>query len=240
MSNDAPLRIEGLRAGYGQADIVHGVSLSVARAEMVTIIGPNGAGKSTLLKAAAGAVRPRPGSSVTVAGREVAGLPASEIARAGVAYVPQEANVFRSLSVRENLELGAWSDRRRIADGLARVHAIFPVLSERAGARAGLLSGGQRQMVAFAMALMLEPAVLLLDEPSAGLSPVMVDQMFEAIIAVNRTGVAILMVEQNAVQALKISNRGVVMAAGAVAATGTAADLLADRSVAELYLGAAR
>lgn len=216
---------------------MQGVSLSLAAGEIATVIGPNGAGKSTLVKAIAGVVRPRAGA-VRVAGAELAGLPASEIARHGLGNVPQKANVFRQLTVRENLEMGAWIDRARFAERLALVHRLFPVLETRARVRAGHLSGGERQMVAFGMALMVEPRVLLLDEPSAGLAPAMVGQMLEAVGRVNAAGIGVLMVEQNAIAALKISQRGYVMAAGRVVMAETAPALIESAEVAELYLGA--
>jgi len=234
--SDALLQVEGIHAGYGRGDILHGVSLEARVGEIATIIGPNGAGKSTAIKAIAGLVRPRQGS-IRIGGEEIAGLAASEVARRGVGFVPQEANVFRQLTVTENLEMGAWIDRQHFQERLERVHRLFPILRERAGARAGNLSGGQRQMVAFGMALMVEPRVLLLDEPSAGLSPALVGQMFETIQSVNQAGIAVLMVEQNATQALKISQRGYVMAAGQVAMAGEAEALLDSAEVSELYLG---
>ena len=235
----ALLQVEEVYAGYGRGDIIHGVSLAARVGEIATIIGPNGAGKSTAIKAIAGLVRPRQGS-IRIGGEEIGGLTASEVARRGVGFVPQEANVFRQLTVRENLEMGAWIDREHFEERLERVHRLFPVLHERARARAGNLSGGQRQMVAFGMALMVEPRVLLLDEPSAGLSPALVAQMFETIQAVNESGIAVLMVEQNATQALKISQRGYVMAAGRVAMEGAAQALLDSAEVSELYLGSRR
>lgn len=233
----APLEVEGVSAGYGRGDIIQDVSLALGEGEIVTIIGPNGAGKSTVIKAIAGVVRPRTGS-IRIRGVEIAGLAASEIARRGVGYVPQEANVFRQLTVRENLEMGAWIDRTRFAERLAFVHRLFPVLEARAGVRAGSLSGGERQMVAFGMALMVEPGILLLDEPSAGLAPAMVGQMFETVRSVNSAGIAVLMVEQNAVDALKLSHRGYVMAAGRMVMADQAARLIDSTEVAELYLGA--
>jgi branched-chain amino acid transport system ATP-binding protein/neutral amino acid transport system ATP-binding protein len=230
------LTIRDLVAGYHGRTIVHGVSLDVRAGDIVTIIGPNGAGKSTFLKAIAGALKPIAGS-VVAAGSEIAGLSASAMTERGIAYVPQEANVFRSLSVAENLDLGAWAARgeRRIRQ--EEVFAIFPQLREKLGVRAGLLSGGQRQMVAFGMALMARPKILLVDEPTAGLSPIMIKQMFDTIVAVNRTGVTVLMVEQNAVAALAMSHLGVVMAAGRIAMVGQAAEIARNRSVGELYLG---
>jgi branched-chain amino acid transport system ATP-binding protein/neutral amino acid transport system ATP-binding protein len=233
----APLEVEGVYAGYGRGDIIQDVSLALGEGEIVTIIGPNGAGKSTVIKAIAGVVRPRTGS-IRIRGVEIAGLAPSEIARCGVGYVPQEANVFRQLTVRENLEMGAWIDRARFAERLAFVHRLFPVLEARAGVRAGNLSGGERQMVAFGMALMVEPGILLLDEPSAGLAPAMVGQMFETVRSVNAAGIAVLMVEQNAVDALKLSHRGYVMAAGRMVMADQAARLIDSAEVAELYLGA--
>ncbi|MEM9782717.1 MAG: ABC transporter ATP-binding protein [Pseudomonadota bacterium] len=235
----AALEVDGLSAGYGRGDIVHDLSITADAGEIVTVIGPNGAGKSTMIKAIAGVVRPSRGR-VRVGGADLAGLAASEIARRGVAYVPQEANVFRQLTVAENLAIGAWTDPAHAVERRERVHALFPDLARFAGARAGTLSGGQRQMVAFGMALMVEPSVLLLDEPSAGLSPVIAEQMFDTIRSVNETGIAILMVEQNAIRALGISHRGYVMAAGQVALADTAQAILASDEVSELYLGSRR
>jgi branched-chain amino acid transport system ATP-binding protein/neutral amino acid transport system ATP-binding protein len=232
----ALLEVRNLAAGYGRGNIVEEISLAVEAGEIVTLIGPNGAGKSTLIKALAGVVRPSTGV-VRISERDVAGLSASRIAHHGLAYVPQEANIFRSLTVQENLEMGAWLHRRERARRLAYVFDLFPILTERRAVRAGSLSGGQRQMVAFSMALMVEPRVLLLDEPSAGLSPRMVEEMFETVTEVNRRGVAILMVEQNAIQALGFSHRGIVMASGRVQLADAAARLLDNKEVGELYLG---
>ena len=232
----ALLEVRNLAAGYGRGNIVEEISLAVEAGQIVTLIGPNGAGKSTLIKALAGVVRPSAGA-VRIAERDVAGLSASRIAHHGLAYVPQETNIFRSLAVRENLEMGAWLHRRERARRLAYVFDLFPILTERRAVRAGSLSGGQRQMVAFSMALMVEPRALLLDEPSAGLSPRMVEEMFETVTEVNRQGVAILMVEQNAIQALGISHCGIVMASGRVQLADAADRLLDNKEVGELYLG---
>ena len=234
--SQALLTVEGVSSGYGKGDIIHDVNLTVAAGEIVTVIGPNGAGKSTLVKTIAGVVRRRAGS-IAVEGTEIGGLPASEVARRGVAYVPQEANVFRSLSVLENLEMGAWTLPAEQAERRALVFDLFPALVERQRVRAGNLSGGQRQMVAFGMAMMVEPRLLLLDEPSAGLSPKMVEQMFATVRRVNAAGLAVLMVEQNAIQALRISDRGVVMAGGAIQMSDAAGALLENKQVGELYLG---
>ncbi len=230
------LAASGLSSGYGKAVICQDVSLALAEGEITCVIGPNGAGKSTLLKTIAGVVRPMSGA-VHIAGRDITGLPAATIARSGMAYVPQEANVFRQLTTHENLVMGAWTDPGRAAAASARVYAMFPDLAPLRRVRAGNLSGGQRQMVAFGMAMMLEPRVLLLDEPSAGLSPRMVRQMFDIVRRVNADGVAILMVEQNAIEGLRIAHRGIVMAAGRVALDGAAETLLSSGEVSELYLG---
>lgn len=229
-------RTEGVYSGYGRGDIVSDVSVAVESGSIMTIIGPNGAGKSTFIKTLAGVVQRRVGK-ILINGRDVGGLPPSEVSRHAIAYVPQEHNVFRSLSVLENLEMGAWIEPRKFKPRLESVLELFPALRKLRTVRAGNLSGGQRQMVAFGMALMVEPKLLLLDEPSAGLSPAMAEQMFEAIREVRERGIAILMVEQNAMRALQISNFGTVMSAGQVAMTGPASEILSNREVAELYLG---
>lgn len=230
------LKVEGLFAGYGKGDIIKDVTFDLADGSITTIIGPNGAGKSTLIKVLAGVVRPRLGH-VRVDGEDLTGLPANKMTKRGVAYVPQEANVFRTLTVRENLDMGAWTAIEARQERMERVYELFPVLRERAAVRAGNLSGGQRQMAAFGMALMVAPKLLLLDEPSAGLSPKMVGQMFETVQRVNAIGVGVLMVEQNAIQGLGIANRGIVMAAGEIKLNLPAAELLDNAEVGELYLG---
>ena len=233
---DVFFRAEGVYSGYGRGDIVNDVSVAVESGSVMTIIGPNGAGKSTFIKTLAGVVQRRAGK-ILIDGCDVGGLSPSEVSRHAIAYVPQEHNVFRSLNVTENLEMGAWIEPRKFKSRIESVFALFPALKALRLVKAGNLSGGQRQMVAFGMALMVEPKLLLLDEPSAGLSPAMVEQMFEAIRQVRERGVAILMVEQNAMQALAISDFGTVMSAGRVAMTGPASELLNNREVAELYLG---
>ncbi|MBO6815865.1 MAG: ABC transporter ATP-binding protein [Rhizobiaceae bacterium] len=230
------LETRELTSGYGKAVICSDVSLKVAAGEITCIIGPNGAGKSTLLKTIAGVLPPIDGQ-IEVAGRNVTGQSAAEVARSGMAYVPQEANVFRQMTTHENLAMGGWIDEQRTNAARDEVYEMFPDLVPLKHVRAGDLSGGQRQMVAFGMALMLSPRILLLDEPSAGLSPLMVGQMFDTVVRVNGQGVAILMVEQNAIQGLKISHRGIVMAGGQIAMEGAASDLLESKSVSELYLG---
>ena len=234
---DGPLLdVHDLAVGYGRGDIVKDVSLTMTADEVVTVIGPNGAGKSTLIKAIAGVLRPRAGR-VRVGGTDLTGRPASYVARYGLAYVPQEANVFRSLTVAENLAMGAWLAPSVARERRERVYTLFPVLRTRAGVRAGKLSGGERQMAALGMALMLAPRVLVLDEPSAGLAPAMVDQMLDTVSTVNATGIAVLMVEQNAVRALQLSHRGIVLAGGEKRLDAPAQELLTRRDVGDLYLG---
>jgi branched-chain amino acid transport system ATP-binding protein len=227
----------GIVAGYGtQDEILKGVDLAVGKGEIVGIIGPNGAGKSTLLKAVAGLLRPKAGS-VTLDGRDITNLPAREISRLGLAYVPQEMNVFPTMSVRENLEIGGYTDPRRAARRMDGVLARFPVLAQKRRHAARTLSGGERQMLAMAMALMVEPAVLLLDEPSAGLSPMAAERLFDAIAQINRDGVAIAMVEQNANEALAIADRACILVDGKTSRTGDAKTLAADPEIRRLFLG---
>ena len=223
-------------AGYGETEILHGVSIAVDEGEVVTIIGPNGCGKSTLLKAIVGLVRVWNGN-VTFRDREISGAPPETIVRAGLCYVPQTSNVFPSLSIRENLEMGAFVRRDRFQERIDEMFDVFPDLAVQPGRKAGSLSGGQRQMLAIARALMLDPSLLLLDEPSAGLSPAMMDTMFGLVRQINQTGVALLMVEQNARQALGMSHRGYVLVAGEKRLEDTGRDLLENPEVATLYLG---
>jgi branched-chain amino acid transport system ATP-binding protein/neutral amino acid transport system ATP-binding protein len=232
------LTATGIVAGYGAADeILKGVDLNVEPGEIVGIIGPNGAGKSTLLKAIAGLLRPKAGA-IVLNGIDVSGRPPREISRLGLAYVPQEHNIFPSLNVVENLEMGGYIDpkaaRRRIDGVISR----FPVLGTKRRHAARTLSGGERQMLAMAMALMVEPAVLLLDEPSAGLSPVAAEKLFDAIMQINKEGVSIAMVEQNASEALAVSHRAYILVDGRNSRTGPAAQLAADPEIKRLFLGA--
>ena len=228
----------GVVAGYGaQDEILKGVDLVVDKDEVVCVIGPNGAGKSTLLKAIAGLLRPKSGS-VTLNGRDIAGLPAREISRLGLAYVPQEFNVFPTLSVRENLEIGGYIDGKAAMPRIEGVLARFPPLIGKQRHAARTLSGGERQMLAMAMALMVEPAVLLLDEPSAGLSPVAAERLFDAIVAIHKAGVAVAIVEQNANEALAISDRAYLLVDGKNSRTGAAKTLAADAEIRRLFLGA--
>jgi branched-chain amino acid transport system ATP-binding protein len=230
------LQVETLVAGYGAVDILNGINLSVEPGGIAVIVGPNGAGKSTAMKAIFGLAQIRSGR-VLFDEDDVTRLQADRLVGRGIAYVPQERNVFRSLSVRENLEMGAFLKPGNIARRIEAVLELFPPLREKLKQPAGELSGGQRQMVAMGRALMLEPKLLMLDEPTAGLSPLYMDQIFERIVAVNRSGVGVLLVEQNAKQALGIGHVGYVLATGRNRFTDTAANLLANREVAEAFLG---
>ena len=234
---DAVLRAETLVVGYVPGvDILKGCSIEVAEGEMVGIIGPNGAGKSTLIKALFGLVTVREGR-VWLSGEDITGRSAHELVKAGVGYVPQVNNVFPSLTISENLEMGSYSQRDRFQERFDVVTELFPLLGERRKQSAGSLSGGERQMLAMARALMTDPQVLLLDEPSAGLSPLYQSQVFERVSLINETGVSVLMVEQNAHRCLQICNRAYVLDQGQNAYTGTGDELLADPKVIELYLG---
>ncbi|HXG42212.1 MAG TPA: ABC transporter ATP-binding protein [Dehalococcoidia bacterium] len=235
-STASVLEVRELVAGYGEVEVLHGVSLRVAEGEMVAVIGPNGAGKSTLMKAIVGLVPPRAGR-VLLRGQDITGLPAEQVVARGVCYVPQADNVFPSLTVRENLEMGAYLVPKQARARMERAFALFPELAHRRHERAGRLSGGQRQMLALARALMLEPQVLLLDEPSAGLAPRMVELVFAKVREINATGTAVLMVEQNAREALKLAHRAYVLAMGQNRLEGAAQELLASPDVARVYLG---
>ncbi|UCH73102.1 MAG: ABC transporter ATP-binding protein [Rhodospirillales bacterium] len=230
------LSMTRLRGGYGGADILNGIDLRVEAGEIVVVVGPNGAGKSTAMKAVFGLVDIREGRLV-FDGVDITRLRSDRLARLGISYVPQESNVFASMTVHENLEMGAFIRRDDFSGQLARVYDIFPPLKEKRASRAGSLSGGQRQMVAIARALMLEPRLLLLDEPTAGLSPAFTELIFEKIVEINAGGTSILMVEQNAKQALGLAHRGYVLTLGANRYEDTGANLLANREVAEMFLG---
>lgn len=222
--------------GYGGMDILNGVDITVDTQEIVVIIGANGAGKSTAMKALFGLVALR-GGNVRFDGADVTGLAPNHLVARGMGYVPQERNVFRNLTVRENLEMGAFLKPAATARVMAQVFDLFPVLAEKAKQPAGELSGGQRQMVAVGRALMAEPRLLMLDEPTAGLSPLVMEQIFERIVAVNRAGIGILLVEQNARQALAIAHRGYVLATGRNRFAGTAAALLGNPDIGQSFLG---
>jgi ABC-type branched-subunit amino acid transport system ATPase component len=230
------LETEGLVAGYvPEVDILNGVSIRVAEGEIVTVIGPNGAGKSTLIKTIFGLLHPRRGT-IVFEGDDITVLKPHECTQRGLSYVPQLDNVFPSLTVEENLEMGSL-DRSRTAEQIERMYELFPRLGERRGQVVGTMSGGERQMVAMARALMPDPRVLLLDEPSAGLAPAFVEAIFQKVEDINRAGVTIVMVEQNARRALGMSNRGYVLDVGQNRFEGGGRELLEDENVAELYLG---
>ncbi|MFW5679771.1 MAG: ABC transporter ATP-binding protein [Pseudomonadota bacterium] len=230
------LAVEDVIGGYGEADILHGVSLRVEPDEIVVIVGPNGAGKSTAMKAVFGLVTVRSGR-ILFQGQDLARMRTVDIVKRGICFVPQTDNVFPTLSVEENLEMGAFLRDTGVAEQIARVYELFPPLKQKRRQPAGTLSGGQRQMVAMGRALMLDPKLLLLDEPTAGLSPKFIGQIFDIVRQVRDFGVAILMVEQNAKQALAVADRGYVLATGRNRFEGRGADLLADREVAQAFLG---
>jgi neutral amino acid transport system ATP-binding protein len=234
--NSTVLATDDLVAGYvPEVDILNGVSIAVPDGEIVTVIGPNGAGKSTLVKAIFGLLRPRRGR-IVFRGQDISGRHPHDITHLGLSYVPQLDNVFPSLSVTENLEMGSL-EGSRTGEQIARMYELFPRLGERRSQTAGTMSGGERQMLAMARALMPDPQVLLLDEPSAGLAPAFVEAIFEKIEDINGAGVTIVMVEQNARRALGMSSRGYVLDVGTNRFEGRGRELLEDPKVAELYLG---
>ncbi|MFN3937378.1 MAG: ABC transporter ATP-binding protein [Gemmobacter sp.] len=231
------LRTEGVVAGYSSADmILKGVSAEAGAGEIVAVLGPNGAGKSTLLKAIAGQLRLREGT-ISVGGARIDGMRPREIARLGVAYVPQEANVFPSMTIRENLEIGGFLAPREVARRIEVIFARFPILAEKRREPARALSGGQRQILAVAIALMVEPRLLLLDEPSAGLSPVATAELFATIRTIRESGVAVVLVEQNALEALDLADRAYILAAGRNHTDGAARTLAADPEIRRAFLG---
>ena len=232
----ALLETDGVVAGYGETVILHGVSIVVNDGEIVTIIGPNGCGKSTLMKTLAGLVKARSGK-VRFRGEDISGAPPERVVGKGLCYVPQAANIFASLSIRENLEMGAFLRQDDYRGRINDMFDLFPDLARDAKRKAHTLSGGQRQMLAIARALMLDPALLLLDEPSAGLSPAMVNLVFERIAGINATGVAMLLVEHNAREALRMSGRGYVLAGGENRLEDTGPELLNNPEISRLYLG---
>lgn len=234
------LKIDGLDAGYGRSQVLRGVDLQVLPGEMVAIIGANGAGKSTLLRAVVGLI-PTTAGSVRFDGEDVSGWSPERMLRAGVSLVPEGRMLFGSMTVRENLELGAYSAGRRRRDtvesGLARVHSLFPVLEERAQQRASTLSGGEQQMLAVARGLMSGPRVLLLDEPSLGLAPKVIGEIFAVLDALKVDGLTVILVEQDARLALRHADRGYVMSTGRVVMQGSAGELAANEGISRIYLG---
>ncbi|WP_112324032.1 ABC transporter ATP-binding protein [Oceanibium sediminis] len=227
---------EAMTGGYGSADILHDCTISVEQGQIAVIVGPNGAGKSTAMKAVFGMLPLRKGR-VMLDGRDITALSPQARVAAGMGFVPQTSNVFTSMSVRENLEMGAFLREDDFEKTISQVYDLFPILREKAKQPAGELSGGQRQQVAVGRALMTQPKVLMLDEPTAGVSPIVMDELFDRILEVAATGIAILMVEQNAKQALNIADRGFVLVQGQNRFTDTGEALLADPEVRKSFLG---
>ena len=230
------LELDGVYGGYGGSEILHGISLKVDPKEIVVIIGPNGAGKSTAMKAVFGLLQLTAGH-IRLDGTEITNNEPQQVVRNGVCYVPQTENIFPNLSVQENLEMGAYVRTDDFRPRLKEIYELFPPLAEKKEQAAGTLSGGQRQMVAMGKAMMLEPKILLLDEPTAGLSPKFRGEIFKVVRDINATGTPILMVEQNAKQALKIADRGYILVDGQNRIDDTGAALLANTEVAEMFLG---
>jgi len=228
---------ERMTGGYGKGpDILHGCTISIERGEIAVIVGPNGAGKSTAMKALFGMVNLRAGA-VRLDGEDITALSPQARVRKGMGFVPQNSNIFTSLTVEENLEMGAFIREDDISGTMAQVYELFPILRDKRRQAAGELSGGQRQQVAVGRALMTAPKLLMLDEPTAGVSPIVMDELFDRIIEISRTGLPVLMVEQNARQALAIADKGYVMVQGRNAHTGSGRDLLADEHVRRSFLG---
>ena len=237
MSGDPFLIGDNMTGGYGSgANILHGCTISVEEGEIAVIVGPNGAGKSTAMKAVFGMLNMREGS-VRLGGEDISQLSPQDRVAKGMAFVPQTNNIFTSMTVEENLEMGAFLRRDDISATMNQVYDLFPILREKQYQAAGELSGGQRQQVAVGRALMTQPKLLMLDEPTAGVSPIVMDELFDRIIEVARTGISILMVEQNARQALEIADKGYVLVQGRNAYTDTGEALLADPEVRRTFLG---
>ena len=234
---DSLLKVQDLYAGYTKdLNILQGVSLNIAPAEVVVVIGPNGCGKSTLLKAIFGILTPNKGS-IDFKGQSLVGLKSEKIVHQGLGYVPQIANIFPSLTIEENLEMGAFIKSGSLTSEKDAIYTMFPRLAQRRKQRSGTLSGGERQMLAMGRALMLKPDLLLLDEPSAALSPILVGDVFAQIKSINQSGTSILLVEQNAKKALMMADRGYVLESGRNRYEGKGSQLLNDPKVGELYLG---
>ncbi len=230
------LTLTDVEVAYGAVTALRGISLEIAEGEIVTLLGANGAGKTTTLRTVSGLLRPRSGE-ILLDGQPLSEIPAHDLVARGVSHVPEGRRVFPSMSVRENLLMGAYRDRRHTREDLERVFGLFPRLHERIGQAGGTLSGGEQQMLAIGRALMSRPRLVLLDEPSMGLAPMIVQTIFEVIAEINRDGVAVLLVEQNAASALRIAGRGYVLENGRVVLADSAAGLLADDRVRQAYLG---
>lgn len=230
------LNVENITSGYGSMEVLHGLSLEVEEGQIVSVLGPNGAGKTTLLRSIFGVIHPTRGK-ITLNGEDITALSPEQLVKKGLSYVPQEENIFPALSVQENLEMGAFVREDDIRPRMEEIFQLFPDLEGRRGSRAGNLSGGMRQMLAIGRALMLNPRMLLLDEPSTGLAPFLVDAIFERVAALNEQGVTLLIVEQNAPKAFECSDRVYVLEGGEKKAEGTADEIEADEEIGRLYLG---
>ena len=236
MSNTKALDIVNLHAGYGETEILKGINLSVEHSEIVAIIGPNGAGKSTVVKSVLGLLNIISGN-ISLNGNNIVGIAPDKAIKSGISYVPQTHNIFPNLTITENLEMGAWTKSKGIPERIQEMFDLFPDLKVKRNKVAGSLSGGQRQMVAMAKALMVDSKIMLLDEPTAGLSPKFQSEIFRTIKRINNNGVPILLVEQNAKQALETADRGYVLVDGSNKVEGKGQDLINDRNVARMFLG---
>ena len=236
MSNTKALDIVNLHAGYGETEILKGINLRVEHSEIVAIIGPNGAGKSTVVKSVLGLLNSISGN-ISLNGNNIVGIAPDKAIKSGISYVPQTHNIFPNLTITENLEMGAWTKSKGIPERIQEMFELFPDLKVKRNKVAGSLSGGQRQMVAMAKALMVDSKIMLLDEPTAGLSPKFQSEIFRTIKRINNNGVPILLVEQNAKQALETADRGYVLVDGSNKVEGKGQDLINDRNVARMFLG---
>lgn len=232
------LQLENVHGGYGEVKVLNGVDILVGEGEIVSVVGPNGSGKSTMMKAIFGLVKPEEGK-IVYKGENITGLEPFEIVRRGICYVPQESNVFTSLTVDENLEMGAYilNQPQEVSKGKERVYGIFPLLKEKAKSQVATLSGGMRQMVAFGRALMLDPELVLMDEPSAGLAPRLVTEILMKLHEINERGKALLIIEQNVRRALELCHRGYVLDMGKTSMEGRGKELLLNRKIQEIYMG---
>ena len=232
------LQLENVHGGYGEVKVLNGVDILVGEGEIVSVVGPNGSGKSTMMKTIFGLVKPEEGK-IVYKGENITGLEPFEIVRRGICYVPQESNVFTSLTVDENLEMGAYilNQPQEVSKGKERVYGIFPLLKEKAKSQVATLSGGMRQMVAFGRALMLDPELVLMDEPSAGLAPRLVTEILMKLHEINERGKALLIIEQNVRRALELCHRGYVLDMGKTSMEGRGEELLLNRRIQEIYMG---